>query len=427
MLINVVAIACLLIRPYPLGAPNFAYRLVDVVSYLVMAITLAGNARQIALCTWNPATFIATLLALSATVSLVGGESHTERDFLDVSRYFLIPLVVQYGMSLSYAGSMMKSPFTRAITILAAINILFNLAQYVIPHAVTPLMALHCSDYRHILNVYEKHRTIGLFSNPNTNGILSVMFASHVIFVDRITAPVLRKMVFSGSCLSAVLASSRTSLILVVGLLAFLGLFRGNVFSRTVLYSVGALAFPTFFAFISSERLSLYVPYLAQFVHSLIEHGLEGVYKVNSFTARFDIWDDQLVHFYRSPVFGGGPLRQDIFSFSDNFYIYILCHYGLSGLMLFAGFVVAILAVGLALIAKRWDGGTDLGFHVFIMTATILVASFAMDAFTIPQINSFYCVSIGMVLHHYAVLSTFYLQQKCRKRVDQGFTRRIAA
>ena len=388
-----------IIRPYPLGLPVYMYRTEDLLIVLMMIAAVMATPRYWYLIKWSIPSISLLLMGISFTVSLFCGVSHSFRDYMDVTRYYSLIIFVFYGMLLYGSGSKKWYSLPSILIALSTLNVILSCLQYYSPSMMEPIMVLHCSNYDHIQQVHLNYRVIGVFSNPNTNGLMSLLFSCGLIFLWDKKRGYYWLFTLVLLAVSTLLTSSRTASILLALLYLYVLLFNCSVLYRVVIVVFLGVTYPVLGLLWSNGYVLEYLPYMAYFIDIVINDGEGALLKTSSFAARTETWEDQLSYFYVNPILGAGPLRSVIQSCSDNYYIYLVTRFGLMGLLAYFLFTLSIIGMSVRMVLTRSSTqAVRNGNCLLVMTLIILVANIAMDAFPAPTISALYTIVVGYVV-----------------------------
>ena len=87
---------------------------------------------------------------------------------------------------------------------------------------------------------------------------------------------------------------------------------------------------------------------------------------------RFDKWIEAWNLFLTSPLIGLGPLREEIASSTDNFYLYLLVRVGIVGLFIYLLLISFLLRISFLMMKQEND---SFGLYFMLLTALILAAN----------------------------------------------------
>jgi hypothetical protein len=351
----------------------------------------------------------ASLLLLSmfgfALLSLIGGVSHTLRDMLDVLRVAAFWVMFHFGASLvrRHAASPLEvaTACLRLLLTIGVLNAAFTACQYMFPELTRPLQALFATGDTHINLLAEQHRAFGFFMNPNTNAIMLLLLGLPGVTLYRLTSR-------SGYlCLGAVvlaaivLTGSRTGLVLAAVAIA---VYCTTSLRWNYLLVLAALAWGGYAALdylVSNDLAHRWFPYLSELLFKIHDalHG-EGVdlSTINSFNARLVHWERTMEWYYARPLLGSGPLREELPSFADNYYIYLLSRYGFVGMTMYGLFSAYLAGLALLAIIRRRSPQRDWAMLTLASLAVVNVANYTIDAFIIVPVGSVCLIYWGFMV-----------------------------
>jgi hypothetical protein len=418
-------VLCLMfLLPVPSFLGEFAARTADAVrfgSVWTHLLTVRGHARGRHV---RHVSLLLVLMFLFACVSLVCGESHSFRDVLDVLRNAMFCAVFLYGASLCWRvqpDMLSVVSFSRFLLALGMLNAIFTLAQYLFPTATQFLQELYTTDSRHIELLPEQGRAFGFFANPNTNAVMLLLLSLPGLALFQLTRRtsylVLGGLVFA----SVLLTASRTALILGAVMVAVLCIASRKTSYLVVLALSGWISYEVLEYLVDSGAVRDWFPYLSELlmkVHGALHGDQFDVTSINSFNARLAIWDEALEWFYARPIIGAGPLRDVIPSFADNYYIYLLSRYGITGLGFYAlyTFYVAGLAV-VGILSKRHPV-KEWGMLTLAAVVTVNLANLTMEAF--PNVP---IATVTLLYAGYMACLTETPSVRGRRRVNERMAR----
>jgi hypothetical protein len=387
-----VVLCLMFLLPVPTFLGEVAARAADAVRFGSVVSHLFSRGRLGQGRHTRRINIILLLMFLCGFLSLVCGESHSIRDFLDVLRIVAFWTVFIFGASLCWRGQSRTDAvvsFSKFLLLIGALNALFTLSQYVFPEATRPVQAFYTSDERHIDLLPEQGRAFGFFGNPNTNAVMLLLLSLPGLVIFQLTKQT-RYLILGVLVLSAVvLTSSRTGLVLAAVMVAVLCIASRKLTYLAALALVAWLSYVLLAYLVTTGTLKDWFPYLSDLL-SKIYGALHGdqfdVNSIHSFNARLAIWDDALEWFHSSPLLGAGPLREVIPSFSDNYYVYLLSRYGIVGLSLYAVYSVYIAAISVLAVLTNKCPQREWGLLTLASVVTVNVANYTMDAFPVIPI-----------------------------------------
>lgn len=350
-------------------------------------------------------TGILVLFLLGACCSLLMGISQTTRDLMDVARIGIFLSVFVYAASLALRNGLHPTPTLQTFRLLLGIGVLdaaFTAIQLVFPILSRPATLLYSSaESRHIELMGEQGRAIGFFVNPNTNAMMLLLLSLAAIPLFHQT----RRRSYQAMGLfvffSALLTASRTAIILwgVIACVYCIGSGRIRNLFLLGLASVGAYLVVDYL--VVSGMVRVWFPYLSELlikVHASVNGSAFELESISSFRGRIEIWEDTLIWFHQSPVFGAGPLRSVMHSFADSYYIYLLSRYGMVGLTMYAAFNVYIGWLAIGGLLRGNSLLRDVSLTMLCASSTLNVANYTMDAFPIVPIAGIYLVLAGYLV-----------------------------
>lgn len=334
------------------------------------------------------------LIFLFACASLIYGSSHSFRDLLDVLRIAAFAIVFLFGASVAWKGRSSTNAsiaFLQLMLTIGVLNALFTISQFYFPKMTQPLQSLYATGELRLLRmelIAEQGRAIGFFANPNINAVMLLLLALPSVTLFQLTSRrrflVLGVIVFAAILLTA----SRTGLILLAAVIAVLSVASRKL---TYLVALSVLCGSAYYALdflVQTDIVRQWFPYLSELlvkVHGAFHGEYFDVESINSFNARFVIWEDTLDWYRVSPLLGSGPLRDVLPSFADNYYVYLLSRYGLAGLALYTLFSINVALLSIRAILSKKRPHEQWGLITLAALVAVNLANYTIDAFlTVP-------------------------------------------
>jgi hypothetical protein len=389
-----VVILIMFLLPIPIFLGDAAARCADVVRFGTTSGHLLFSPRL----SWGRHVWrtsaILLLMFLFACVSLAIGTSHTLRDMLDVLRIAAFWTVFLFGASVAWKGRSNASAliaFSQLMLAIGVLNAVFTIGQFYFPNVTRPLQLMYAIGELRLLRmdlISEQGRAIGFFSNPNTNAIMLLLLALPSIALFQLTLRrsylVLGAFVFA----TILLTASRTGLILLAVVVTVLCVASRKLGYMAALAVICCGAYFTLGILVETDLVRDWFPYLTELlvkVHGAIKGEHFDVESINSFHERLLIWERTLEWYHLSPVLGSGPLRDELHSFADNYYVYLLSRYGMVGLVLYVSFSIYILTISISAIVSGARPIREWGIVTLAALVTVNVANYTIDAFlTVP-------------------------------------------
>ncbi|MBD3182833.1 hypothetical protein GF312_11120 [Candidatus Poribacteria bacterium] len=185
-------------------------------------------------------------------------------------------------------------------------------------------------------------------------------------------------------------------LLIAVGVLAMFAIQRGNRFRIVVIFAVIGIGVLATVSMIGSFTSSNYGGSLLDVWVSrlfMISH------KASTFVGRTQVWQEQLGHFWESPMFGYGMSEEFLQMWNiDTGLINTLLQFGFIGLLTIIVLIISVLHKGYKL-WKKLGSSIPAGYVAGIIgawTGMILGYSFNMDFFTMQ--NGIWCAALLMAI-----------------------------
>jgi len=254
---------------------------------------------------------------------------------------------------------------------------------YLFPNRVAALYLDRVYIETHAREWLTIHRITGLAVNPNSLGLLGVIFNS--LFFKRDFIRVQSKSFdlffvgFSGVWL-VVVSASRTALITLICLfvLVFIvGILKQYSFS--ISSKLVYLAVLLLFVLVSLSIVSHFMPHLTQRISSALS--LSGVLSDINFVARVETWKETLSYLETHPF---GTLASPFYTLQvsvDSYWVYLLTQGSLLYVLAFILFLLAVLASGAKVIKSDVSVSRFAGYFTMLIVFTACVESMTMVAF----------------------------------------------
>lgn len=232
---------------------------------------------------------------------------------------------------------------------------------------------LYTKSDRHHMMIEAQHRIGSTLANPNVYGsflIIVLSFLLALFYLKKEKDTVLKWLIYvliPLTIFSIFLTTSRTTVIITIGILAYAFIFHAIIRYTSFKDVLIKTIYPVLSYIVVGFLLVPQIPYLDSAFSSISDtlnaameessadsedeeneatgktrKKRESVVKesldsVNSFQNRYYYWDVNMDIFKQSPVVGAGPMKDGL-SFADNAYIYILARYGAIGFLLYVLF-----------------------------------------------------------------------------------------
>lgn len=412
--LGLAVLVLIFVRPYPVRyIGDFGVRFIDLTLMALVLLPLlisrdrASDRRLLTAA--SIALAFSTYALTTACVSVYRGVSWPEpRDVFESLRYAQYIPYILFGHFLARHPRFLGRDLGASLCVVLAASVAFSFAQKYVPDAVSELANFY-SPLRQIESARATRRVMSFFGNPNTNGVMTTALglapAAIALSVSRSSsiprrqrfALVLPLLALTASAAWVVLFSgSRTAFVTLLMVVVLAPICLGHmafIVAGVALLGLAMLLREAIVSFVATQNR-----YLADGVDVILRFDPEALSTFGTFYQRFAHWDEALAFFQDSPLLGAGPLRSRIGSSTDNFYIYLLCRYGLIGLgaaVFTWGFIVRI---GRHLYRDADPSSKFIGMLGVCLTLTIMVANLTIEAQIIPQIATYYFTIIGALM-----------------------------
>jgi hypothetical protein len=379
---------------------HYGVRLIDFFVLLVMLSTVISggfiNLRLKILVTilyllgFSCLAFTSTIWALNQEYS-VG-----LRDILEALRYisYIIPIIFGYTWAVKSSPPQFERIFFRLVLVIFLVNFLLSFAEAYFPEYVASISSLY-SPFHQRKDITRTGRVLGLFGNPNINGIMILLVGTTLIMRHICHGKSINAVLFFILMIyNVLLAGSKTSLIIMLTLLCLVLIIYFAVSPRLTKFII---TLSTIVFFINLPILKEFSPpYINRVIDSIYNLDLYKILQERTFQLRLAHWKAQSVFFFDSPIIGLGPLRTMTGSIADNFYLYIAMRYGLFGLFYYTIGVLLIIGVALKNIlnGSEWQFSTVLILQLFV----ILIGNMTLEAQIVIPASNFFMIYLGCYL-----------------------------
>lgn len=269
---------------------------------------------------------------------------------------------------------------------------------------------LYTKSERHHMMIEAQHRIGSTLANPNVYGsflIIGLCFLLALLYLKKEKDTMLKWLIYiliPLTIFSVFLTTSRTTVIITLGLLVYSFLFHAIVRFTSIKDVLLKTAYPVIAYLCVSFILVPQIPYLnsafssiSDTLHAALEESSadtdedpmdekpidqkkkssvvkESLETVDSFKNRYYYWDVNMVIFKQSPIVGAGPMKDGL-SFADNAYIYILARYGAIGFLLYVLFFGYAYFKTFAIAFKKDESSST---KIIASTVNLTIVGFAV-------------------------------------------------
>jgi len=272
---------------------------------------------------------------------------------------------------------------------------------YLFPNRVAALYLDRVYIETHAREWLTIHRITGLAVNPNSLGLLGVifdsLFLSSILSGYKVNPLTLFFVGFSGAWL-VVVSASRTALITLICLfvLVFIvGILKQYIFS--ISSKLVYLAVLLLFVLVGLSIVSHFMPHLTQRILSALS--LSGVLSDINFVARVETWKETLSYLETHPF---GTLASPFYTIKvgvDNYWVYLLTQGSVLYMLAFILFLSSVLALGAKAIKNDVSISRFAGYFTMLVVFSACVESITMVAFLDPSVIFLMFALIGITAY----------------------------
>lgn len=394
----------LFLRPYPISiVGKSGARVIDVAVFLLISCWVVFYARIKFSREIVAVLALILLFTILYLASFFWGAHYSIAfsNIFEILRYIMFIPFLLFGYYWAHLDEALKS-YLKPLVLVFCFGFLVMLAQYLEVKGIGFLNVLYTGDVQKVSLTYDK-RAIGIFGNPNTAGILMTLLGFAIFYYLRFFTE--SKWFQKGSYLILLgivacifFCASKTAFIMFFGVFTF-------YFARKWKFWVLVLLI-AFLGYHYSEEIFEFVaeksPYLHMGFRTWIYGSFSDFLNSEAMQARYEHWVIAIQYFYKSPLLGVGPLRGQIGSSTDGYYVYILARSGILGLIVIVFFWGSVLCH--TVINRKNDLKVQyLARVVQLSTIALLIANIALEAFILMLVAYFYFVTLGYYLGHVAL------------------------
>ncbi|AFY81396.1 O-antigen ligase family protein [Oscillatoria acuminata] len=402
----------LFLRPYPIQyIGHLGVRVLDLLILLLILLLLAYKSKK-----WKSSlppffyviAFALLLMSGLVILSMLIGSYYSlpisYRDFLESFRYSSYICYVLFGIAWTKYSTKSLEFFFKAVLIILGTSCFFSIFQSLFSDHFLFLTKLYATD-RQAQGFQGTNRVTSIFGNPNTTGIMTLLLAAIIIAYFRSYKNILDKSIKRNLifiiCISlyvVLITGSRTSfIVLLIGLLGFLA-YQFKSKKSIFFIALGSISIFTLGNTLKNIIIALSPAYLHPIVNYLFVLDVQKILLTKTLAARFQRWDEALEYFKLSPLFGVGPLRLEVPSSTDNFYVYILARYGIIGLLVFLGIWLYVFHLAKKSQSYKNRSLCFISQSLIYQSVIILIANLTLEAQIIIPIAYLYFISLGLLI-----------------------------
>jgi O-antigen ligase len=238
-------------------------------------------------------------------------------------------------------------------------------------------------------------RLVGTMGNPNINALLFGFFSLYYFPLH-----VKRKNIglFLLSLLFVFLCQSRTALLFIFSIFAFLAIFKPRVWTKKqwVLIVLGSIS--TFFiAWMLATSFFQFTSYNNSLLDGTVFHS-------GSARGRLETWNMLGKMILEQPIFGHGPYKEYFYQnhiYSENEYILMSWRYGLLGLFIY-------MSIFLVPLKNIYTSSQDIRLKGSLMIIMMMVSALTNNPLTERNIELLFCIGIAWIFQKHLTKETAY-------------------
>jgi len=341
---------------------------------------------------WIPFVFSGFVL-----ISIVIQGHHTS-----TSDYFEVYKWIKFGTALWFFSLLDYSLFKRFIPwifgVLIVINTIhffeFNLMNSVLEHYYNGGLQIRYFG-KDSLGAPAVKRLVGTMGNPNINALLFGFFSLYYFPIQ-----MNRKNLglFLLSLLFVFLCQSRTALLFIFCIFAFLVVFKPRIWT---IKQWGIIVLSSVCTFFLAWMFATSFFQFTSYNNSLLDG---TVFYSGSARGRLETWNLLGKMILEEPIFGHGPYKEYFYQnhiYSENEYILMSWRYGLLGLFLY-------LTIFLIPFKKSYASMNETSLKGTLMLIMILVSALTNNPLTERNIELLFCIGIAWIFQKHQIKETAY-------------------
>ncbi|MFM1946293.1 MAG: hypothetical protein RL207_576 [Bacteroidota bacterium] len=341
---------------------------------------------------WIPFVFSVIVLF---SISIQG--HHTS-----ISDYFEVYKWIKFGVAIWFFSLLDYSLFKRFIPWVFGVLIVINSIHF---FEFTPLNKILEHYYngglqiryfgKDSLGAPAVKRLVGTMGNPNINALLFGFFSLYYFPIQ-----VNRKnlTLFFLSLLYVFLCQSRTALLFIFCIFAFLAIFKATIWTKK---QWGYLILGTIVTFFIAWMLATSFFQFTSYNNSLLDG---TVFHSGSARGRLETWNLLGKMIMEEPLFGHGPYKEYFYQnkiYSENEYILMTWRYGLLGLLIY-------LSIFLIPFRKLVASMNEMSLKGSLMLIMMMVSAMTNNPLTERNIELLFCIGIAWIFQCYRTKESAY-------------------
>ncbi len=238
-------------------------------------------------------------------------------------------------------------------------------------------------------------RLVGTMGNPNINALLFGFFSLYYfpLHVNRKNLGL-----FLLSLLFVFLCQSRTALLFIFCIFAFLAIFKPRVWTKK---QWGLIVLGSISTFFIAWMLATSFFQFTSYNNSLLDG---TVFHSGSARGRLETWNMLGKMIIEEPLFGHGPYKEFFYQnkiYSENEYILMTWRYGLLGLFIY-------ISVFLVPLKNIYTSSQDIRLKGSLMIIMMMVSALTNNPLTERNIELLFCIGIAWIFQKHLTKETAY-------------------
>ncbi len=318
------------------------------------------------------------------------------------SDYFEVYKWIKFGFAIWFFSLLDYSLFKRFIPwifgVLAVINTIhfleFTPLNKVLEHYYNGGLQIQYFG-KDSLGAPAVKRLVGTMGNPNINALLFGFFSLYY-FPTNVNRKKL--VLFFVSLLFVFLCQSRTALLFIFCIFAFLAIFKATIWTKKQWLLVVFGTICTFFiAWMLATSFFQYTSYNNSLLDGTAFHS-------GSARGRLETWNMLGKMIIEEPLFGHGPYKEFFYQnkiYSENEYILMTWRYGILGLLIY-------VSIFLIPFKKLVSSENEISLKGSLMLIMMLVSAITNNPLTERNIELLFCIGIAWIFQRHQTKESAY-------------------
>ena len=325
-----------------------------------------------------------------------------QRHHTSYSDYFEVYKWIKFGIVIWYFSLLDYSLVKRFIPWIFGLLVLINIIHFFELFQINTLLENYYNGGLQIryfgkdsLGGPAVKRLLGTMGNPNINALLFGFFSLYYFPIQ-----MNRKNLglFLLSLLFVFLCQSRTALLFIFCIFAFLAVFKPRIWTIKQWVIIVLASICTFFiAWMFATSFFQFTSYNNSLLDGTAFHS-------GSARGRLETWNLLGKMILEEPIFGHGPYKEYFYQnhiYSENEYILMSWRYGLLGLFLY-------LTIFLIPFKKLYASMNELSVKGSLMLIMMLVSALTNNPLTERNIELLFCIGIAWIFQNHQLKETAY-------------------